>query len=398
MGNVLRPALWCVSIIAASAIAFGQRVPLDVITTRYYSLHSDLDAAALREARLRIDLMAEEYAARTRGFAGAINSKLPVYFFKNREDYSDAGGTRNAVGTFTGDRLLIWAGGDAGPMTWRVMQHEGFHQFSRAVIGGQLPPWVEEGLAEYFGDAVFTGDVYITGCVSPPRLAHLRYLMKEEKLPPLKRIMTTDREIWNTHVTSGSADAGPNYQLAWSMVYFLAQADKGRYRAAFDRFIRETARGQSWETVWRDAFGSSVDEFEQRWGEYWRGQPDNPTKALYAQATVATMTSYLARAVSRKQQFEDATEFFDAARAGKLESHPDDWLPPALLERELPRIVDAGEWTIERRTGQIRLVCEPPDAGGAKLVGTFQIDGGRVKPGSVAVTREAGPRIRTGGK
>ncbi len=375
-------------------LAFAQSVLLNVVTTRYYSLHSDLQDDELREARLRIDLMAEEYARRTRSFAGTINRKLPVYMFTKRDDYVAAGGSPNSVGVYTHDKLLVWAGPDASGMTWRTMQHEGFHQFAHSVIGGNIPPWVDEGLAEYFGDALFTGDGYVTGGIPPMRLAYLRHLMKEEQLVPARRLLTLEREIWNTHVTSGSNQAGPNYQQAWSMVYFLAHAENGRYREAFDRFIREVSTGQQWDTVWMRVFGGDPADFEQRWREYWIGLPQNPTERLYAEATVATMTSYFARAFSRRQQFEDAREFFDAARAGTLASHPNDWLPPSLLARELKRVDEVGEWSIERRTGQTRLVCTLSKGDGAALVGTFKIENGRVKPGSITVTRETAPKQR----
>ena len=37
--------------------------------------------------------------------------------------------------------------GHVGSRTWHVVQHEGFHQFVFAVIRGEIPTWVNEGLA-----------------------------------------------------------------------------------------------------------------------------------------------------------------------------------------------------------------------------------------------------------
>lgn len=62
--------------------------------TRYYIIHSPLDRDTLREAAVRIDRMAETYYDRTRGFAGEIRSRMPLYLFDRLADYHAAGETR----------------------------------------------------------------------------------------------------------------------------------------------------------------------------------------------------------------------------------------------------------------------------------------------------------------
>ena len=42
-------------------------------------------------------------------------------------------------------------------------------KFAHATIGHKLPPWLDEGLAEYFGEAIFTGDGYVDGAIPPWR-------------------------------------------------------------------------------------------------------------------------------------------------------------------------------------------------------------------------------------
>ena len=73
-----------------------------------------------------------------------------------------------------------------------------------------------------------------------------------------------------------------------------------------------------WDRAWRKHFGPGTDDFEAAWKRYWLGLEDDPTADLYAKATVATLTSFLARANSQDQQIASAEEFFDLARAGKL--------------------------------------------------------------------------------
>src|SRR5437762_3191231 len=63
-------------------IASAQSTPADSLQTfqtRYYILKTDIANDEAREAALRMTKMAEEYAARTRDFAGEIRQKFPFY-------------------------------------------------------------------------------------------------------------------------------------------------------------------------------------------------------------------------------------------------------------------------------------------------------------------------------
>ena len=135
------------------------RASLPVYQSPYYVVHTDVEVDDAREAAIRMTKMFDEYRNRTKGFSGQIRQKLPFYLFKSADEYHAAGGPPDTGGVFTGDALLAYVRGshpDAG--TWHVVQHEGFHQFAAAVIGGDMPVWVNEGMAEYFGEGVFTGD------------------------------------------------------------------------------------------------------------------------------------------------------------------------------------------------------------------------------------------------
>jgi len=167
------------------------------------------------------------------------------------------------------------------------------------------------------------------------------------------------------------------------MVHFLAHAGNGKYRRAFDGFIRDVSRGKPWERAWVRSLGTQVDGFEDRWREYWENLPDAPTADLYAQATFATMNSFYARAFSQRQFFDTAEEFLEAAAVGDLKAHPDDWLPPTLLTEALKRVEEAGTWSIKKRGHRKALVCVTER--GTELVGNFKLGNRRVRSVGVDV-------------
>jgi hypothetical protein len=313
----------------ASGDIANDAVKLPIYQTKYYIMHTDLPVPLAREAAIRMTRMAEEYHERTKAFSGVIRQRLPFYLFSKKEDYMLAGGMDKTAGVFTGDALMAVAGEAPTPYTWHTIQHEGFHQFVHAVIGGDMPIWMNEGLAEYFGESRFTGDSFVSGLVPPLRLQRVKARMPRPRdaggFRKLTEIMVLTHAQWNLEMN------GANYDQAWSMVQFLAHGDDGKYQAPFGAMMIELGRGKPWDVAWRDNFGS-VNGFEDRWRAYWLGLPENPTDALLAKATVATLSSFLARAGAQKQTFGDFPAFLAAADGGKLEISDADWLPPALLQ------------------------------------------------------------------
>jgi len=365
-------------LIAASAwtsVAVAQ-VTLPVYSTRYYVLNTDLDPNGVQEATLRITLMAEEYQRRTRGFAGQVRDRMPLYLFSKMQDYIAAGGMPGSGGVFTGSALAAVISPGDPSNTWHTIQHEGFHQFVHATMGQRIPTWANEGMAEYFGEGRFTGDRFIVGLIPPERLQRIQTGIKEAKFKSLKGMMTTSLELWNSKL------ARENYDQAWSMVHFLAHGDDGRYEKPFNAFLKDVSRQMDWEKAWQKNFGNDVVAFEQRWKDYWLGLPENPTGDLYAEVALSTITNFYARAASQRQKFTSWDEFAAAAAAGKLRAPAKAYLPPALLAAVLRDAPKLGAWTLAAvKSGWAWPPCTT--SSGRVLEGHFKIADGRVKSTSV---------------
>ncbi len=333
------PGRWAAVVLLAVAWAAGpggrsaSAGDLKQYDSKYYTVYTDVDPAVAREAVARMTRMADEYHDRTRSFAGQIRHKFPFYLFKSEADYHAAGGMKGSAGVFVGSsdgtgKLMAVAGEHITPYTWHTVQHEGFHQFAHAVIGGDIPTWLNEGLAEYFGEGLYTGDGFVTGVVPPWRLQRLKQEITAGQLKTARAIMAVTPGQWAAELDI------QNYDQAWSMVHFLVHGDDGKYAPAFAQCIRQLSAGKSFDVAWAATIGSA-DGFDDRWKAYWLGQPRSPTHDLYVRAQVATLTSFLARATAQRQAFADLKAFVHAADAGKLKAAPDDWLPPSLLTEAL---------------------------------------------------------------
>ena len=353
--------------------------------TRYYTVYTDLPRDDAREAAVRMTAMAEEYHRRTSDFAGKVTSRMPFFLHGSQRGYLANGGREGTAGYFDGSKLVAFAGDAGRPdlRTWNTVQHEGFHQFAHATMGQAMPAWVDEGLAEYFGEAVFTGDGYVSGVIPGWRAKRIKQRMEQDGFVSTAALRAWTLAEWNARLD------GANYDQAWSMVQFLAHAENGRYRKAFAAYLNEVAAGRPRDRAWRQHFGDDAG-FERAWRAWWLSLPTDPTERLYVQAWTEMLTSYLARAASQKQAFGDFEAFLTALDAGTVRHHPDDWLPPSLAATAVDRVRAERErigieWSLGINGRLPTVVCTFAD--GSRMVGRFTLTGGRV--GKVTVTEAA---------
>jgi hypothetical protein len=374
----------CLAMSAVLAAAASAQMPR--YETKYYILFTDVPVGQAREAALRMTRMAEEYHNRTRDFSGAIHSKFPFYLFAHRDDYLAAGGVTGTDGEFNGTALYAVAGEKLNDRTWHVVQHEGFHQFAAAVMGGERPMWINEGLAEYFGEALFTGDGFVSGVIPGWRLKRLQAEIRDNKLLGIEQMMNLTNAEWNANIKLA------NYDQAWSMTHFLAHGENGKYQKAFAAMMVELSKGKPAGPAWTDNFGS-VWGFEARWKEYWLSLPAEPSVDLYREATVARLTSFLARATLQKQSFVDFAEFRAVASAGKLKMSQADWLPNDLLTLAIADADDltkaGAQWTLVSKPA-MQIQCVLPE--GSRCVGTMMLRNGQVIRVDAKLEPKPGPR------
>jgi hypothetical protein len=379
---------------SAAAQAGGERTPsgsiLRTYETPYYMLYTDLGQEEAREADLRMTRMFEEYQRRTAGFAGKVQGKFPFYLYRNEKDYLAAGGVNGSAGVYiesvAGKKLMAIAGQKTSAYTWHVVQHEGFHQFIAATIHNDIPIWVNEGLAEYFGESLWTGDGFVPGLAPMSRVAEVKGALKTGQFKQFSKLMTMSDEEW------GSKLEYSNYTQAWAMVHFLAHADNGKYQGPFVQFMSQVSKGTAAQTAWTNVFGKDTIAFQNRFANWWLSQPEEPTRTGYIKAFTQTATSFYARAYLQKQTFPDIETFFRTYKPAQLSLNRDLWLPPALFGEISKVAPGVGSWSLEQSgNGPPKLICTEPD--GTKYTGTFVLNGNKI--GRVGVDVTGGSTQRT---
>ncbi len=387
-------SIYLALVLALSSQAGGlpPKVPAGMkgVEGKYHYLIHDLSPEEEQEVLLRMEAMVDEYIARTRDFSGRLNQKLPFMLFRKPADYYRNGGIEGSAGVFTGASLMAIAGEKLNNNTWHTIQHEGFHQFAAAVIGGDMPIWVNEGLAEYFGEAVYTGDGFVSGAIPRHRLKRVQGLFAKGSFKSVERMMGTTHQQWNRELNIN------NYDQAWTMVTFLAHGEDGKYQKAFGRFMIALNKQVPWQKAWQDSFGSAAG-FETKWEAWWTSEERTASVDVYARAATQMLTSYLGRATSQKQSFDDIDKLLAAVEANEVKWHKSDALP-ASLGKDCVELTNAltkngATFTLAQvpvgtssKLTQPGVVCVLQD--GSKIIGTFKLKGARM--GSVLAEVEVG--------
>lgn len=344
------PAVW----LLLAGLAWAGN-PLKAYPTRYYTIYADATPEMVREAGVRLTKMAGEYQRRTRDFSSGVAGKLPFYLFGDERSYADAGGRPGTAGMYTGQKLMALAGPEWTSATWHVVQHEGFHQYAHERIG-PLPMWVEEGLADYFGEAIFTGDGFVFGIIPPWRLERVQQMIRGNRFRPMEDVMRYTPDEWNRDINLD------NYDQAWSMVQFLAQGKEGKLQKPFEEYVKQVSHGRQSAQAWHEKFGPTAD-FQEAWRQYWLKQESTASADLYTKAAAQTYAGFLARAQERGQRFATFADFEKAAGSGQLRCREDLWLPPTLLTDTLEAQLESStHWMLHvEENGAMQVIAVMPD-------------------------------------
>jgi hypothetical protein len=148
------------------------------------------------------------------------------------------------------------------PNLWRVLAHEGFHQFIGYELGQQIPLWLNEGMAQYFETSFFTGSRFNVGQVSRQKLMLAQYLIVSKKAPPLGQLIQWDRGTFY-------ANANVAYPMSWALVYYLLNSNNDRFQQSqFRRYLQDLKLGQNDVTSFHRRFGQDSARWQADFEDY----------------------------------------------------------------------------------------------------------------------------------
>ncbi|MFG0283952.1 MAG: DUF1570 domain-containing protein [Phycisphaerales bacterium JB039] len=323
----------------------------------HYEITTDLPRDQARAIARHMDRVYAEYDRRFGAFASRGPRQSPLRICADRDGYLEYLTSEGINGAGSGG-MFYHQGMKAGLVVdasageqrmLHTLQHEGFHQFAHMRIGETIPPWANEGLAEYFGRMMDLRGRFLTGLVDERTLRAVQRAAEQRRHFPFDELLSMTGQQWSDRLRAGDPRAGLQYAQSWLVVHFLINARGGRYAGMFLEYLKAMSRGMRHAEAFRTAFGTDdIRSFEAAWLDYIAGlEPDAVTTGLQRIEFLGAGLKFLHERAIRPATIEDLkTELrarsFTIQTTGhgapeELSADDDAWFQPPAPERPNPR-------------------------------------------------------------
>jgi hypothetical protein len=153
---------------------------------------------------------------------------------------------------------------------WPLLAHEATHQllhvtaFREKNEHGEIPPWLNEGLAEYVAASAVRAPRFAFEA-GRPAMHHFATHAGAKKPLDLTRVLALSSGDY-----AASSDRDLKYAQSYTLVHFLLHGREGRYRPGFFAYLREVYRGKGSVTDLKRALDTNWRELEDEWSAYAR--------------------------------------------------------------------------------------------------------------------------------
>ena len=282
----------CGALGSGSALGFGgpfavAERPWFAYETRNFRVYSDYPEATAAKRIQDLELFrafvhdAMGLPARSPG-----GPRLDVYLFSRRAHMIRVFNSTDVYGFMRPglDRsLLVIAPVYGGGSENDVAFHEYVHYLLRNVGHSHLPPWYEEGLAEFFAMTEIRDDTLVVGNVNRLRVRQLRDahgLSVEEvmtagyplnlQLPRGSGISQANLSVWGGHLRAVGlprlTQQADFYSQSWSLMHMLLLG----HRSGHDRrdwrladYVADVAQGEGFDQAYQSNFGIDYNQLER---------------------------------------------------------------------------------------------------------------------------------------
>ncbi len=284
--NTLITAMAVLVCLLTTSHAAAQELRLQQFRSKSYLIHTNLSRDEVRVFGRYMDTVFAQYEDRFREFHTRSPAQMPLYLLRTEEQYQRFMTSQDIAATHTGGMfffspasqgLATWVQGRSRSQTFQVLQHEGFHQFAFNHLGRDLPTWINEGLAQYFEDAIIVGDKMTTGLANARRVEQVKHALEAQTAIDFSRLVGLSADQWADKLHGDPDEAALMYAQSWSVVFFLIHGEDDRYQPAFARYLQKVSAGRDHQTAFQEVFGAdSLRPLAKRWADFAKKQQPDP--------------------------------------------------------------------------------------------------------------------------
>lgn len=142
-----------------------------------------------------------------------------------------------------------------------------FHEFEHSIVHNNInnaPPWLDEGLAEFYSTFLSLSDLKVR--LGDPVPWHINTL-RDRDFMPLKTLLTVDRK---SPYYNENDKASIFYAESWAFVHYLMLGNNGKRQSQLIRYISQMNSGVSPEENFRQSFQTDYKTMEDELRTYIR--------------------------------------------------------------------------------------------------------------------------------
>ena len=152
------------------------------------------------------------------------------------------------------------------------LYHEAFHAYLATFVfppdEGEVPRWLNEGLAQVFETAIVEVGELRIGHVEKERLEAIRTAAIHGTLVPLSELLrSTEKDFLVAHAGEKQA-ADRMYLTSWGLAHYLSFDRKLLARPALTNYVRQIKRGTDPLDAFSELVGHPLGKFEKEFQEY----------------------------------------------------------------------------------------------------------------------------------
>ena len=182
-----------------------------------------------------------------------------------------------------------------------------------------MPVWLNEGIAQVFEEAIWTGDGFVLGQVPPRRIRQLQQDLSSGRLIDFRKLLAMDDAAWARGFHDRDAMA-TQYNQAWAMAHYLLYASgpdgQPLHRARVIDMLRRCKNGASPTDAFTQAFSDNIAGFQKRFTEY--AQSLAPTREATYLDNQTVLADFLVALKQRGRSFETIESFRKALQRGRV--------------------------------------------------------------------------------
>lgn len=249
------------------------------LKTDHYRIRTDDDPRILPRIARHMERMWHEYAAFCDNFTNrhrrrsAQRREVTISLYARRRDYGTAE-SHGTGGVSMGDKIYTFLEGRHWASLLPLLQHEGWHSFLAMQVQAGVPPWANEGLAEFFETARYEGHRWHYPPMSPYALGGVLDAMRRRQTYSLEDLLRVDGGDWLRAIKRRTPEAGRQYTQAHALVEFLLRSEDCRYAPQFMDFLGRMTKRRNPLSSFRRIYGKDIEGIQR----FWQGFLDDPTR------------------------------------------------------------------------------------------------------------------------